>query len=346
MNIKYHITLFVLVVFSSCKISSQNEINIQNLQEHFIAKNETQFLIQFPKDFNQFKNYFGWDSVNDEPEELYEESNHYIDYWFDLLSNEKYKEHQKNIIKICINAKWEPDAVNYFQDKSLNFIKEKRNYHLINELKNKNAKSVLFFLFDSPHPQFDAEFISNLSPSKKKIVDLLFKTVFSNKNTDLPQPNNISFYSNNNLYFSKDIDINNDTILDKVISSKPYQGNELLLFVNNKNTYKLALKTSNFSEDGGNQIVDIKKDKNGFVVVTAFPDGGFFESHFFIRFINNHWILTNTIYKTDSSNQDDSFIYVCNVKQEIDISNAELLNNLKLIPDESTRDKTCLKKKK
>ena len=176
--------------------------------------------------------------------------------------------------------------------------------------------------------------------------DELLETNVSDKDKVELQTNDISYYKNNDSYFIKDIDINNDKIADKIVSSKPYQGDELLLFVNDNNTYKLALKTSNFSEDGGNQIVDIKKNKQGFAILTAFPDRGFYEAHYYVSFTEGKWILTNTVYKTISGNQEDSFIYVCDVKQGVDISNPELLQNLKQIPEEVDRDKTCWKQKK
>lgn len=213
----FSLILFILV---SCKTSSQHEINIPNLQESFIAENETQFLNQFPKDFNQFHSYFGWNSTKDEPEELYHECNDYIDYWFDLLDNEKYKEHEKNIIGICTNGKWEPDAVNYFQDKSLDYIKKKRRYDLINKLKDSEAKSILFFLFDSPHPQMDADFISNLSTSKKSIVNELFESTFSDHHADVSQPDPEPVRNTNNAEVSVvetySFDINKDGVLDKI----------------------------------------------------------------------------------------------------------------------------------
>ncbi|WP_299260240.1 hypothetical protein [uncultured Aquimarina sp.] len=182
------------------------------------------------------------------------------------------------------------------------------------------------------------------------MVALIFTTCSSNKKQyDEADPSklyDISFYSNNDSYFIKDIDINNDTILDKVVSSKRYRGDELLLFINNNDTYKLALKTNNFSEDGGNQIVDIKTEKNGFVVSTTFPDKGFYEAYYYVSFRNDKWVLMNTIYKTISGNQEDSLLYVCDVQQGIDMSNATLLKNLKQMPDESNRAKTCLQQKK
>lgn len=173
--------------------------------------------------------------------------------------------------------------------------------------------------------------------------DELLETNISHK-VEL-QTNDISYYKKNNSYFIKDIDINNDNIPDKIVSSKPYQGDELLLFVNDSDKYKLTLKTSNFSEDGGNQIVDIKKNDNGFVILTAFPDRGFYKAHYYISFTEGKWILTNTVYKTTSGNQKNAFIYVCDVKQGVDISDPELLQNLKQIPEEADRKKMCWEQK-
>ncbi|WP_306169341.1 hypothetical protein [Halomonas sp. MMSF_3323] len=45
-----------------------------------------------------------------------------------------------------------------------------------------------------------------------------------------PTKNEFSFYEENERYFITDIDVNNDNCLDKVVSSKPHQGDELLIF--------------------------------------------------------------------------------------------------------------------
>lgn len=116
-----------------------------------------------------------------------------------------------------------------------------------------------------------------------------------------------------------------------------------MLFIKEGDDFKFVLKTTNFSEDGGNQIKEIKADENGFVIVTTFPDGGFFESHHYISFTNKHWVLTHTVYKTASSNQEDAFIYVCDVLQKIVMSDAASLEELKSIPNESEIEKICLK---
>ncbi|WP_149303554.1 hypothetical protein [Pareuzebyella sediminis] len=326
-------------------------ISILNLYKSMEDKDEQEFLRQFPKDFEQFQNYFGWDATNNAPHELYEHSVHYIEYLFYLLRTNKYPAYEKNLISLCENGQWEADAVNYFQDHVVNYIKENEKYHLINALSDDRAKSVLFFLFDGPHPKFDADFASYLSPSKKVILEELFETGFDddNENPD-PFPDEeisikytLSDYVENEHFFIRDIDINNDGILDKIVSAGPYLEDELLLFINDGEAYRFALKTSNFSEDGGNLIVDVIAEKGGFLIKTAFPDGGLLEAYHHIAFTDKHWILNHTIYKTQSSNQEDAFIYVCDVEQNLDLADADVLNKLKWLPDEVERDRVCTK---
>lgn len=330
-------------------------MSIHNLQTSLIDKDELEFLEQFPKDFKQFRSYFGWNSENDEPEALFDEANAYIDYWFDLLNKEAYKVYEPQITGICYNGSWRADAVNYFQDKSIHYFKEKQAFHLINNLSNEDAKSILFFLFDGPAPKFDEDFASQLNISKQNILNEVFETMLFDQDDidesdnqdddDLPF-NNFSFYKNNDAYFIKEIDVNNDGIPDKIVSSERYQGEELLVFLSNNSTYQLALKTTNFSQDGGNQISAIEKDANGFVIITAFPDGGFLETHHYVSFENNRWILTHTIYKTSVNTIDTSLIYVCDVKQGIDLNDPNFLKQLNEIPEESDRSKICVQQKK
>ncbi|WP_215224679.1 hypothetical protein [Echinicola shivajiensis] len=218
-------------------------------------------------------------------------------------------------------------------------------------MSDEEARSILFFLFDSPHPVIEKGLVDHLSPSKKQLLADLFEKALSSDNeiTDLnqaPTTYKISDYVGAEHYFIIDLDINNDTIPDKVVSAGPYQEDELLLFVNKNDHYELALKTVNFSEDGGNQIKHIKKDKNGFVIETAFPDRGLFEAHYFIIFKNGRWMLTHTIYKTESGNEKDAFTFVCKVTQNIDLRDKDLLYKLKTIPDETIRDSLCTKEKR
>ncbi|MFY0714947.1 hypothetical protein J1D01_14830 [Seonamhaeicola sp. NFXS20] len=327
------------------------DISIHNLYIAMADKDEEEFLRQFPKDFKQFQSYFGWDAPNNAPHELYEHSVHYIEYLFYLLRTNKYPSYEKNIIRICENGQWEADGVNYFQHHVLNYVREHKKYYLINELNKEKAKSVLFFLFDGPHPKFDADFASHLNTSKKQILEDLFETAFfdDNENPD-PFPDDqtnstysLSDYMENEHFFIRDIDINNDGVLDKIVSAGPYQGDELLLFTNEGEAYQFALKTTNFSEDGGNQIVDVVAEPDGFFIKTAFPDGGLNEAYHHIAFNKNSWILTNSVYRTRSSNQKDAFIYVCDVAQGLNMAGTHFFEKLKGMPDEVEKDTVCTK---
>lgn len=326
--------------------------SIKKLKQAFDDKKDALFLEQFPSDFYQLVEYFGWYDENAQPNGLYEESYGYIDYFFDLLYMERHKEFEDKMLRIAENGRWQADGVNYFQDKVLEYIKDKERYSLIDRLSTDEAKSVLFFLFDGPYPVLDTELSSNLSASKKEILLELFETDFygNNKGPDpiLDEEGNLvtytlSDYIGTEHFFIRDIDVNNDGISDKIVSSDSYQGDELLLFVNNQGKYEFALKTINFSEDGGNQIVDILPQEKGFVIATAFPDGGLNEAYHYVTFTNNRWVLTNTVYKVESSNQEDALNYVCAVKQVIDLANTDFLYQLNLIPNERERERLCTK---
>ena len=172
LSFNYELLFGVLLILCfSCENSSEKEISIANLKESFLAKDKTQFIRQFPKNFQQLNSYFGWNGDQDKPEELSDEANQYIDYYFSLLT----KENEKNIISICDNGHWEADAISYFQDKTFNYIKEKNKFYLVNDLENSKAESVLFFLFDSPHPKYDEDFADNLNEQKKDLLRYSFE---------------------------------------------------------------------------------------------------------------------------------------------------------------------------
>lgn len=146
---------------------------------------------------------------------------------------------------------------------------------------------------------------------------------------------------NNGKYVTYYIDINKDNIPDKVLSSARGMGDELLLYEKKGNTFNLVLKTTNFSEDGGNQVSDIKETKEGFVVITSFPDRGYYEENYHIIYQNNNFILKNIIYKTSSWQNDYTKTEVCNVNQNINISKTPYNFNLKGVPDEKNRNNDC-----
>ncbi|UZD22936.1 hypothetical protein PBT90_05830 [Algoriphagus halophytocola] len=336
---------------SKIPISNQT-LAIEKLKEAYKTKNETQFLEQFPANFQQFMAYFGWNTKSNQANPLYEESYEYIVYFFDLLSLDKYRKFESKLMGIAANGVWQEDGVNFFQNSAIEYIKSNNSYRLIDELPSKEAQSVLFFLFDGPHPQFDADFCSHLSPAKKEILEELFESAWYDANEN-PAPidheGTISYeitdFENAEHYFLRDIDINNDQILDKIVSAGPYQGDELYLFLKTGNTYEFALKTINFSEDGGNQIVDIHSERSGFVIKTAFPDQGILEAYHHISYEDQDWILTHTVYRTQSSNQKDAIIYICDVKQGLSLKEKHLIEQLQWMPKEAEREMLCTKEK-
>lgn len=133
----------------------------------------------------------------------------------------------------------------------------------------------------------------------------------------------INQYLNNNQYFIATFDVNRDGNLDKIISSKPYEGNDLLIFLgDNASNYKFALKTTNFSQDGGNQITDIKQKKDGFMLVTAFPDKGYSIANYYVSVSNGTTFILKKIEEKSYSWQDG---YTENCVQNF---NFNLKNNL------------------
>lgn len=112
---------------------------------------------------------------------------------------------------------------------------------------------------------------------------------------------NFSQYSHNKNYFIRTFDVNNDGIDDKLVSQNRYMGDEMLVFLGDKNNkYNLALESTNFSEDGGNQIADLKKSDDGYEIITQFPDRGYLQKSYSVSVKNNQFILKKITTESDS----------------------------------------------
>lgn len=336
--------ILILLLLVSCKNYSQEVKNPINIKNAYNSKNEIEYLNQFPNKFETLNEYFGWNVSSDKPNVLYKDANKYIDYWFSLILRNEYRGYEKNIISICYGGKWDADGINYFQDKSIEYLIKNKRMELLNSLSTKEAKSVLFFLFDSPHPDINSELFLKLNAKNKSIV----KDLFTNKlKGDVDVKDSITFYEKNSDYIITALDINGDKILDKIVSSTPYKGNELILFLGDGNNYVLSIKTINFSEDGGNIVYEIVNNPNtekGLLVKTKFPDRGFSENDYFIVNENKSWILKNIIYKTLSDQSKNAIEYNCDVPQNINLKETNIEEKLVPIPDEADRDKKCTTK--
>nr|WP_320118105.1 tetratricopeptide repeat protein [uncultured Marinifilum sp.] len=122
------------------------------------------------------------------------------------------------------------------------------------------------------------------------------------------QNKNIELYMNNIDYEIVNIDINFDGIMDKVIYSKPYAGNDLLFFQENKGKYIQVLSVGNFSEDGGkiiDTITSVNQDSIIMAIKTLFPDRGTDITTYYIKYCNvNNWVLVYSINQTINGFED------------------------------------------
>ncbi|MDM1553161.1 MULTISPECIES: SH3 domain-containing protein [Chryseobacterium] len=190
-------------------------------------------------------------------------------------------------------------------------------------------KSILLFIF----------LIINIKcPSQQK--NNTGKGIIKHK----PPRTSLEAYTHNDDYFIKTFDVNKDGISDKIVSSKPYQGENLFVFFGDKQgKYTLVLETSNFSSDGGNIIDDIipTSENKGFTVKTYFPDRGYYEEEYNIILNKNTWILRNILYKTMSDISSDAVKYICDVPQNIDLQKSGWTDKIISIPEENVRNKKC-----
>ncbi|MDO6758771.1 hypothetical protein Q4566_01055 [Tamlana sp. 2_MG-2023] len=234
-------------------------------------------------------------------------------------------------------------------------IADDASFYMAEITKILNVKDVVFssknsFSFDKEgitinkkgfkDPWFIIDYVKG-KPLKYSLIDY-----YSKLNSEVKS---LTVFKNNKDFFIKDIDINNDGIQDKVVSNKPYKGNELYFFCKENNSYVFALKSVNFSEDGGNIIKDIypsKEDKNTFVLHTVFPDGGNFQAFHYIKFTGDkNWELDKTLFQ--KTNWQEAKTYECNIKQGIDmkkIPSGEGFEQLKTIPEKISESKMCILK--
>ncbi len=201
---------------------------------------------------------------------------------------------------------------------------------------------VLSFLLDSPHPRYDSLFIKGLNNDKTKIAEEIYLKNSINKNQEI----SFESYINNEDYFIKTLDINKDRLPDKIVSSKPYKGEDLYIFLaTHKNKYNLSFKGYNFNEDGGNIIDNItalsNPNEKGMEIKTYFPGSGSYEKQYYILLKDKKWILQNIIYKTTSDNSKDAVNYICDVTQNLDMTKSGWMNKIKEIPNEDERNKKC-----
>lgn len=150
----------------------------------------------------------------------------------------------------------------------------------------------------------------------KEVFDRQKSSDYNGKNDKVSKVN-FNQYNNKANYFIKTFDVNKDGIKDKIVSHNLYSGDELLIFFGDKsNNYNLALKSTNFSEDGGNQITDIKETSEGYEIITQFPDRGYVQNSYLVSVKGNQFVLKKI--KTESDSWQNNYRENC--VQDIDFN--------------------------
>lgn len=138
------------------------------------------------------------------------------------------------------------------------------------------------------------------------------------ENSDKKSTGNFSQYINNKDYFIKTFDVNKDGVTDKIVSQNRFIGDEILVFLGDKsNNYHLALKSTNFSEDGGNQVTDVKETNEGYEIITQFPDRGYVQNSYFVSGKGNQFVLKKI--KSESDSWQDGYTENCEQNFNFDL---------------------------
>lgn len=233
------------------------------------------------------------------------------------------------------------DDINFYMAEIRRSLKTKNVIFSTKKSYYFDKQDVIISKNDFKDPWFIIDYIKG-KPLKYSLVDYYSKINRGVKS--------LSTFENNNNFFIKDIDINNDGVSDKIVSSKPYKGNSLYFFCKKNNNFVFVLESVNFSEDGGNIIKNIyssQEDKKTFLLHTVFPDGGNFQAFHYIKYNDsNNWELDKTVY--EKTNWQNSKTYVCDIKQGVnmkDFLSGEGFKQLNSIPESISENEMCKIKK-
>lgn len=128
--------------YSDIRMDSSLSIKVGRLSVAFKENNYTVFFDQFPETFIEFIQCYGYDE-EEGASPLYNESYSHIHFLFNCPNEVNFLLVQK-VVNIAIKAKWEADAVNYFQAELLNLI-EKYPGLVLDELKKRSISDCAHF---------------------------------------------------------------------------------------------------------------------------------------------------------------------------------------------------------
>lgn len=159
----YLVVVIVSAIFFSRSYADSNINLSKQLLSDYQTKNEDQFLKDFPSNYKEFINLFGFNLSNQDNKNLYEKSHDLIEFFFTIKRPGVKEEVTIKIFSIAKDAIWEADAVNHFQHGLREVIKKKPDY-LCELLQGRQTLDAL---------NFSKFYFSGLYPSKTMPDELL-----------------------------------------------------------------------------------------------------------------------------------------------------------------------------
>lgn len=261
------IALIVLLLFVSWSSKSQNnEASIGDLKIAFKKNDDKLFIENFPKNYNEFVSYFGWNDTLDAPYPLYKESTEYIDMFFKIVSKDKTNNSLKLVVDISLNGKYQADGVIYFKMNIEKLFNKNPNLacELLKNRKSEEIDSFWHFYLDSPQPLTSVPSIlknvknncAEVYSSLEKEIKIIQKENLVSEITSESKTNNLKSMND----FIPDgymiLDslsgfINDDKFKDKIIvlaNNQEFKSNDSRLFLvllNENGEYSLKIKSPN-----------------------------------------------------------------------------------------------------
>ncbi|SDI64015.1 hypothetical protein [Pseudomonas panipatensis] len=157
-------------------------------------------------------------------------------------------------------------------------------------------------------------------------------------------------YLSDDGYVAFDVDIDGDGVLDKVISSAPNSGNELIFFKQGPKGPKKVLTTINLTEDGGrvldrvSQEFPVPPSKDLMSIRTYFSKEDN-SAIYYISFLSGRWMLTRAIYEVSDWRESSAKAYLCEVAQNISMRSLLMDGvRVKQAPEHPAKSRACKEK--
>lgn len=146
------IFIFTFRLDASCLLKmnpDSNNLNSKLIKDCYLNLNRTCFFQFFPKTFNELENLYGY-SDSTGGAEFYA---NYVEHINFLFSEFDVEADSKKIIQICLNGRWDADAVSLLQSNVRDLLLNYNRVFLATlfKFKKEEQESFWYFILDGPH---------------------------------------------------------------------------------------------------------------------------------------------------------------------------------------------------